>query len=134
MGVRGDAELADRVGPLGRSSISTTTVERSARCAHCGAVVVEAFTDLTSRALARSREIGVGEQITFASDHVHEVYKQAGEPALTLHGYSPRLSQMTFYDHSEPSFLAPVETVRFDEPPRLALASVAGDSSGQRLA
>jgi hypothetical protein len=75
--------------------------------------LVEAFTDLTSRSPMQDRLYGAGDQSTFSSDHVHEIWNPAGEAALTLHGYTPRLSQMTFYDHSESSFLEPLRTEVF---------------------
>ncbi len=68
----------------------------------------------------------MGDQSAFSSDHVHEIWNATGETALSLHGYSPRLSQMTFYDHGEARFLEPVRVEVFEDATVPQLTAVAG--------
>jgi tellurite resistance-related uncharacterized protein len=76
--------------------------------------LVETYTDLASRAPLHSRVLGGGDRVVFAPEHVHEIWNATGESALTLHGYSPRLSSMTFYEHDSSAFLAPLRTEAFE--------------------
>jgi hypothetical protein len=94
--------------------------------------LVETYTDLTSRSPLQSRVYSAGDQCELPSDHVHEMWNVTGQPALSLHGYSPRLSQMTFYDHSEPSFLTALRTAVFDPEttPELVLSGDNRSSQG----
>jgi hypothetical protein len=82
--------------------------------------LLETFTDLTSRAPLGSRVLGVGDTVAIASDHVHEIWNGSGEIALSLHGYSPRLAKMTYYDHTPHAFLAPLRTEFTAEGPERA--------------
>ena len=46
---------------------------------------------------------------------VHDVRNELAEPAVSIHAYSPRLTEMTYYEWVS-GRIAPVRTVRGDEP------------------
>jgi predicted metal-dependent enzyme (double-stranded beta helix superfamily) len=46
----------------------------------------------------RRSEHGAGEVFGFAGDDIHRVVHVAGEPAVTIHAYSPELRRMGAYD------------------------------------
>jgi hypothetical protein len=45
----------------------------------------------------RRRTLGRGESFTFAASDIHRVAHEPGEPAVSLHAYSPPLSRMGAY-------------------------------------
>lgn len=53
-----------------------------------------------------SRTIEAGQHATFGVEHVHDVDFKSGGPAVSVHAYSPPLSGLTFYDHTEYGFVA----------------------------
>jgi hypothetical protein len=53
-----------------------------------------------------SRTVEAGQHATFGVQHVHDVDFASGRPAVSVHAYSPPLSGLTFYDHTEFGFVA----------------------------
>jgi Cysteine dioxygenase type I len=47
-----------------------------------------------------------GDYGAFGPEHVHDVNFVSGQPAISLHAYSPPLSAMTHYDHTRFGFVA----------------------------
>ncbi len=47
-----------------------------------------------------------GEFASFGTDYVHDVDFESGEPAVSIHAYSPPLSGLTFYDRTPFGFIA----------------------------
>ncbi len=85
-----------------------------------GAVVVAAGelteTRIESQPLGRvtlgTRRIGVGQSISFAGRHVHDVVNDADAPAISVHVYAPRLTSMTYYRMTDGALEAEA-TVRY---------------------
>jgi hypothetical protein len=48
----------------------------------------------------------VGECGSFGTDYVHDVVFESGDPAVSIHAYSPPLSGLTFYDRTRFGFVA----------------------------
>lgn len=48
----------------------------------------------------------VGGHGSFATDYVHDVVHVAGDPAVSIHAYSPPLSGLTYYDRTRFGFVA----------------------------
>lgn len=53
-----------------------------------------------------SRRLAVGHGVSFGPGHVHDVVHETGEPAVSIHTYSPPLSGLTFYDRTPYGFVA----------------------------
>jgi len=53
-----------------------------------------------------SRTFRAGQHGAFGPDHVHDVVFESGRPAVSIHVYSPPLSGLTFYDHTDFGFVA----------------------------
>ena len=49
---------------------------------------------------------GVGSVASIGTDYVHDVDFESGEPAVSIHAYSPPLHGLTFYDHTPYGFVA----------------------------
>ncbi len=47
-----------------------------------------------------------GAVTSFGTDYVHDVDFRTGEPAVSIHAYSPPLNGLTFYDHTAYGFVA----------------------------
>lgn len=61
-----------------------------------------ALTENSWQGVVETRSLTAGEGRDFGSHHSHDVANQSGALAVSLHGYSPRLSMMTRYSvHSE---------------------------------
>ena len=45
----------------------------------------------------RLRDLAAGQTRAFGAGHVHDVWNVSGQPALSLHAYTPRLLSMTRY-------------------------------------
>lgn len=56
-----------------------------------------------------------GDAVWVAPGTVHDVAHAGAGPAVSLHAYSPRLTRMTFYEHSRTGLRA-VRTVHTDQP------------------
>jgi rhodanese-related sulfurtransferase/predicted metal-dependent enzyme (double-stranded beta helix superfamily) len=65
--------------------------------------------------LAASRSVRPGAPVTFGPAHVHNVSHGGGDPALSIHVYSPALTAMTYYRPTAYGFSA-VQTVAVDSP------------------
>jgi hypothetical protein len=48
----------------------------------------------------------VGSVASIGTDYVHDVDFEDGEPAVSIHAYSPPLRGLTFYDHTPYGFVA----------------------------
>jgi hypothetical protein len=48
----------------------------------------------------------VGSLTSFGTDYVHDVDFRSGQPAVSIHAYSPPLHALTFYDHTPYGFVA----------------------------
>ena len=53
-----------------------------------------------------SASFEVGECGSFGTDYVHDVVFESGDPAVSIHAYSPPLSGLTFYDRTRFGFVA----------------------------
>jgi hypothetical protein len=53
-----------------------------------------------------SGSFGVGGVGSFATDYVHDVAFESGDPAVSIHAYSPPLSGLTYYDRTRFGFIA----------------------------
>ena len=53
-----------------------------------------------------SARFGVGDCASFGTDYVHDVVFDTGDPAVSIHAYSPPLSGLTFYDRTPYGFVA----------------------------
>ena len=53
-----------------------------------------------------SRAFVAGEHGAFGPNHIHDVDYSSGRPAVSVHAYSPPLTGLTFYDHTEFGFVA----------------------------
>jgi hypothetical protein len=53
-----------------------------------------------------TRTFRAGQHGSFGPDHVHDVVFQSGRPAVSIHVYSPPLSGLTYYDHTDFGFVA----------------------------
>jgi mannose-6-phosphate isomerase-like protein (cupin superfamily) len=47
-----------------------------------------------------SRILSAGSSVTFASHHVHDIVNLGTVPAISVHVYAPRLTNMTYYEIS----------------------------------
>jgi mannose-6-phosphate isomerase-like protein (cupin superfamily) len=65
----------------------------------------------------RPRKFVPGVVATIAPGEVHDVRNELAEPAVSIHAYSPRLTEMTYYSWLD-GVVAPVRTVVSDEPER----------------
>jgi hypothetical protein len=54
----------------------------------------------------KSRTLYTGYHTTFGPDHIHDIAVRDDRPTVSLHAYSPPLSGMTYYDHTEFGFVA----------------------------
>jgi predicted metal-dependent enzyme (double-stranded beta helix superfamily) len=72
--------------------------------------LVESSTDLVARHPLRSSIIGTGQTVHLPASCVHEVWNPGPAPALSIHGYSPPLAAMTFFDPRPEHFLEPLRT------------------------
>lgn len=72
-----------------------------------------------------NRSVTSGETVRFESKYVHDVYNEADTVAVSVHAYSPPLSQMNYYDVSDGE-LVRLATSWTDDPeaPAPAYASV----------
>jgi len=52
------------------------------------------------------RRCSVGQFATFGPGHVHDVVYASGEPAVSIHAYSPPLTGLTYYDRTSLGFVA----------------------------
>jgi hypothetical protein len=48
----------------------------------------------------------VGALTSFGTDYVHDVDFRSGQPAVSIHAYSPPLHALTFYEHTSYGFVA----------------------------
>ena len=84
--------------------ISWTTSQRTELHDHgdsrgAFAVVEGSLTEAVwDGATLRERSVVSGETVRFESAYVHDVYNEANEVAVSVHAYSPPLSQMSYYD------------------------------------
>jgi hypothetical protein len=53
-----------------------------------------------------SASFGVGGYGSFATDYVHDVVFESGDPAVSIHAYSPPLSGLTYYEQTRFGFIA----------------------------
>jgi mannose-6-phosphate isomerase-like protein (cupin superfamily) len=63
----------------------------------------------------RADTLGVGGLRTVDPGHIHDIRNDGDEPAVSIHGYSPRLEQMTFYRVVDGTPVVD-RTVRTDQP------------------
>jgi hypothetical protein len=49
---------------------------------------------------------GAGDHGSFGPSHVHDMLYEAGQPAVSVHAYSPPLKGLTFYDRTPFGFVA----------------------------
>lgn len=73
----------------------------------------------------RERTVVSGQTVQFGSAYVHDVYNEAHEVAVSMHAYSPPLTQMSYYD-VEDGQLTRLATTWTDDPeaPAPTFASV----------
>ena len=71
---------------------------------------VEATDWLRPGARLRHRRLAGGDSVAFGPDHIHDVVNGGGRQALSIHVYSPRLREMTFYENTPDRGLAAVRT------------------------
>jgi Cysteine dioxygenase type I len=74
--------------------------------------LVETYSDLIERHRLRARVIEEGHTLAVPAHRVHEVCNLAATDAVSIHVYSPPLTEMTFFDHRAESFLTPLKTER----------------------
>lgn len=60
----------------------------------------------TDGATVLERRITMGKVAAFGPGHVHDVAQCTGEPATSLHAYSPPLTRLTYYDRTSLGFVA----------------------------
>ncbi len=53
-----------------------------------------------------TRRFAAGALASFGPDHVHDVTYDLGTPAVSIHAYSPALSNLTYYERTPLGFLA----------------------------
>jgi predicted metal-dependent enzyme (double-stranded beta helix superfamily) len=78
--------------------------------------LVEAYTDRTTQPFVQRRQVGKGEVLAFAPDHVHDLTNPGPGAAVSIHVYSPPLQTMTFYDDAPGTFLSRLRTEPADSP------------------
>jgi hypothetical protein len=49
---------------------------------------------------------GPGGYGSFGTDYVHDVVHETGDPAVSIHAYSPPLSGLTYYERTRFGFIA----------------------------
>ena len=49
---------------------------------------------------------GPGGNGSFGTDYVHDVLHETGDPAVSIHAYSPPLNGMTYYERTRFGFVA----------------------------
>jgi mannose-6-phosphate isomerase-like protein (cupin superfamily) len=76
--------------------------------------LVETYTDLARRHSLRTRLVKSGESFTIPVERVHELSNPGPADAVSVHLYSPPLTEMTFYDHRPASYLNPLYTSQGD--------------------
>jgi predicted metal-dependent enzyme (double-stranded beta helix superfamily) len=108
-------ELHDHAGSLGALSVvrGSLTEHRWAYDGRGGGGIV-------------TRELGAGRGAAFPLGHVHDVVNAAGEPAVSVHAYSPPLTAMSYYAVDEAGSLRRTRTVLTDEPEPEPLLEAAG--------
>jgi quercetin dioxygenase-like cupin family protein len=52
------------------------------------------------------RHYAAGDSGSFGPGHVHDVIYESGQPAVSIHAYSPSLCGLTVYDHTRFGFVA----------------------------
>jgi hypothetical protein len=52
------------------------------------------------------RHLRAGDQGSFGPDHVHDVIFESGNPAVSIHAYSPPLNGVTVYDRTQFGYVA----------------------------
>ena len=72
-------------------------------------------TQGTPGATLRERRHPTGATVGFDGRHVHDVRNHDGDPAVSIHAYSPPLTSMTFYD-LEQGRLVPFARLDTDDP------------------
>jgi predicted metal-dependent enzyme (double-stranded beta helix superfamily) len=88
--------------------------------ASSGAVVVtagqltesEVFAGPDGSAVVHTRELVAGASVVFGTGHLHDLVNRSESPAVSVHVYAPRLTEMTFYDITD-GRLAVGRTVRY---------------------
>lgn len=68
-------------------------------------MLLERYRDADGVTVA-SRRLAAGQHGAFGPAHVHDVVYEAGQPAVSIHAYSPPLSRLTYYDHTPCGFVA----------------------------
>jgi hypothetical protein len=77
----------------------------------------EVSTDLVDREPLRTIGLRPGNRRSLQPRHVHDLWNPSGEPALSVHVYSPPLRSMTFYSDDPATYLAKVRTETENEWP-----------------
>lgn len=67
--------------------------------------LVEQSRDIDGVSLV-SRRLATGQATSFGPGHVHDVLHDSGQPAVSIHTYSPPLSGLTFYERTPYGFAA----------------------------
>jgi hypothetical protein len=52
------------------------------------------------------RRVAPQQHSAFGASHIHDVTHLDGEPALSIHAYSPPLTRLTYYEHTRLGFVA----------------------------
>lgn len=68
-----------------------------------------------SRPIVLDRRRGAGDSVGFGRHYIHDVRNVGGEPAVSVHAYSPPLTTMNFYD-IDGGELVPIRTLATDDP------------------
>jgi hypothetical protein len=76
--------------------------------------LVETYSDLVERQRLRDRVVQEGDTLGVPARRVHEVCNLRSSDAVSIHVYSPPLTEMTFFDHRADHFLTPLRTERSD--------------------
>jgi hypothetical protein len=77
----------------------------------------EVSTDLVDREPLTTLRLRAGAGRSLRSDHVHDLWNPTGEPALSVHVYSPPLRSMNFYSNDPDTYLAKLRTETEDQWP-----------------
>ena len=79
-----------------------------------------------------ARDLRAGDRCAFGAHYTHDVRNESRAPAISIHAYSPPLTQMTHYEH-EGADLVPLASVAGEHGTNEDLAGPAGQHSARGI-
>jgi predicted metal-dependent enzyme (double-stranded beta helix superfamily) len=80
----------------------------------CGAFAI-ALGELAEHRTDHVRTVAAGQVRSFGPEYVHDVQNQSHAPAVSVHAYSPPLTQMRRFDLDDEGRLVPLVTERVED-------------------